>query len=94
MTSNTDSAGDDANSAPMDAEDYPETAAGTSHGAGDAETELVPPATVVDPAHAWSKRSPSLRRCRGHGAQCGRSRALACCVRLSSLSASLVLSPW
>lgn len=58
MTSNTDSAGDDANSAPMDAEDYPETAAGTSHGAGDAETELVPPATVVDPAHAWSKEEP------------------------------------
>ena len=29
----------DLNSAPMDAEDYPETAAGTARGAGGAETE-------------------------------------------------------
>jgi hypothetical protein len=42
----------------MDAEDYPETDAGTSHGAGDAETELVPPATVVRPTHAWSWEEP------------------------------------
>ena len=35
-----------------------ETAAGTSHGAGDAETELVPPATAAEPAHAWSIEEP------------------------------------
>jgi hypothetical protein len=45
-------------SAPMDAEDYPETAAGPSHGAGDAETELVPPATAAAPEHAWSNEEP------------------------------------
>jgi hypothetical protein len=45
----------DPNSAPIDAVDNPETAAGTSYGAGDAETELVPPATAADPAHAWSR---------------------------------------
>jgi len=58
MTSNTDSAGDDPDSAPMDAEDYPDTAAGTSHGGGDAETELVPPATAAAPEHAWSNEEP------------------------------------
>jgi hypothetical protein len=48
MTADADSAG---RSAPKsDAEDYPETPAGTAHGAGDAETELVPPATAADPA--------------------------------------------
>jgi hypothetical protein len=44
--------------AAMDASDYPETAAGASHGAGDAETELVPPATAVAPEHAWSNEEP------------------------------------
>ena len=34
------------------------TAAGTSHGAGDAETELVPPATATAPEHAWSNEEP------------------------------------
>jgi hypothetical protein len=59
MTADADNAGrSDPDSAPMDAEDYPETAAGTSHGAGDAETELVPPATAADPAHAWSREDP------------------------------------
>jgi hypothetical protein len=48
----------DSDSAPMDSEDYPETAAGTSHGAGDAETELVPPVTVARPEHAWSSEEP------------------------------------
>ena len=41
-----------------DAEDYQETAAATAHGAGDAATELVPPATAADPAHAWSREEP------------------------------------
>jgi hypothetical protein len=48
----------DADSAPVDSEDYPETAAGMSHGAGDAETELVPPVTVAGPEHAWSTEEP------------------------------------
>ncbi len=59
MTSNTDSAGDDASSEPMEAEDYPETTAATSHGAGDAETELVLPATAAQPEHAWSIEEPA-----------------------------------
>jgi hypothetical protein len=59
MTADADNAGrSNPNSAPMDAEDYPETVAGTSHGAGDAETELVPPATAAEPAHAWSRENP------------------------------------
>ena len=58
MTSNTDTGGDKANSPPMDAGDHPETAAGTSHGAGDAETELVPPATAAAAEHAWSWEEP------------------------------------
>lgn len=33
----------DPDSTPIDAEDYPATTLGTTHGAGDAETELVPP---------------------------------------------------
>ena len=59
MATDADSAGNSADpaSAPMDAEDCPETAAGTTHGAGDAKTELVPP-TVADPAHAWSYEEP------------------------------------
>jgi Protein of unknown function (DUF732)/Domain of unknown function (DUF4189) len=48
----------DSDSAPSDAEDYPETAPGTSHGAGDAETKLVPPATAAAPEHAWSNEEP------------------------------------
>jgi hypothetical protein len=59
MTADADSAGhSEAASPPVDAEDYPETAAGASHGAGDAATELVPPTTVADPAHAWSREEP------------------------------------
>jgi hypothetical protein len=59
MAADADNAGrSDPNSAPMDAEDYPATVAGTSHGAGDAETELVPPATAAEPAHAWSREDP------------------------------------
>jgi hypothetical protein len=47
MTADADNAGRrDPNSAPMDGEEYLDTAAGTSHGAGDAETELVPPPTA------------------------------------------------
>jgi hypothetical protein len=58
MTADADNAGrSDPNSAPIDAEDYPETAAGTSHGAGDAETELVPPATAAAPDLAWSSEA-------------------------------------
>ena len=49
----------DSDSAPIDAEDYLETAAGTSHGAGDAETELVPPATAAGPEQAWSSEEPA-----------------------------------
>jgi hypothetical protein len=41
------------------ADDQPATAAGTSHGAGDAETELVPPATATAPEHAWSNEEPA-----------------------------------
>lgn len=36
-------------------EDYPETVAGTSGGAGAAETEIVPPITQAAPGHAWSQ---------------------------------------
>src|SRR5271156_1538613 len=45
----------DSDSTPMDSE---ETAVGTSHGAGDAETELVPPATAARPEQAWSNEEP------------------------------------
>lgn len=48
----------DPESAPMDAEDYPDTAPGTSHGAGDGKTELVPAATAATPEHAWSNEEP------------------------------------
>lgn len=43
----------DPDSTPIDAEDYPATTLGTTHGAGDAETELVPPVTAAAPGHAW-----------------------------------------
>jgi hypothetical protein len=42
----------------MDAEDYPDTAAGTRHGAGDAETEFVPPPTEAATINAWSSEDP------------------------------------
>jgi hypothetical protein len=58
MTSDGDNTEDPPTSAGMDAEDYPDTAAGTSHGAGDAETELVPPAIAEAPGHAWSNEEP------------------------------------
>lgn len=54
-----DNNGGDSNSARIDAEDHPETAAGTTHGAGDAETELVAPATAPEPARAWSTEEPA-----------------------------------
>jgi Protein of unknown function (DUF732) len=41
-----------------DSEDYPDTAAGTSHGAGDAETDFVPPAAAEHAEHAWSNEEP------------------------------------
>jgi hypothetical protein len=40
------------------ADDHPETVASTSQGAGDAETEFVPPATEAAPGHAWSVEEP------------------------------------
>src|ERR1700753_3313467 len=40
------------------ADDQPATAAGTSHGAGDGKTELVPPATATAPEQAWSNEEP------------------------------------
>jgi hypothetical protein len=59
MTADADGGGHShSDSAPMDAEDYPGTAAGTSHGAGEAETEFVPPATEAAPGHAWSVEEP------------------------------------
>jgi hypothetical protein len=57
MTSNGDNTEDPPTSAGMDTEDYPDTAAGTSR--GDAETELVPPASAAaGTAHAWSHEEP------------------------------------
>ena len=45
-------------SAPMDGDAIgEETAAGTKHGAGDAETEFVPPPTMAAP-NAWSNEDP------------------------------------
>ncbi|MGB9308109.1 MAG: hypothetical protein WCB92_31825 [Mycobacterium sp.] len=60
MATDADSAGNsgDLASAPMNAEDYPETAAGTTHGAGDAETQFVPPPTEAAPTNAWSNEDP------------------------------------
>lgn len=62
MTADADNPGhNNPDATPIDAEDYPATgatAAGTSHGAGEAETQLVPPATVADPAQAWSDEVP------------------------------------
>jgi hypothetical protein len=62
MTSHGDNTEDQPTSAGTaghsDSEDYPGTTAGTSHGAGDAETELVPPVTVARPEHAWSTEEP------------------------------------
>src|SRR5271166_6109104 len=52
MATDADSAGR------SDAEDYAETAAGTRRGAGDAETEFVPPPTEAGPTNAWSNEDP------------------------------------
>jgi hypothetical protein len=59
MAADVDNANDgETKSAPMAAEDSPETAVGPSPRAGDAETELVPPATAAAPEHAWSNEEP------------------------------------
>jgi hypothetical protein len=47
---------DDPNSDPMDAEDCPETLAGTTPGAGAAETEIVPRMTQAAPRTPWQAR--------------------------------------
>lgn len=58
MTTDAGNAADRGHSsAPIDAVDHPETAgtaAGMSHGAGDAETEIVPPPADAAPVLAWS----------------------------------------
>ncbi|WP_155945963.1 DUF4189 domain-containing protein [Mycobacterium simiae] len=62
VTSDADDAvAPDATYAPITAKHRPETtatAAGTSHGAGDAQTEFVPPAPAPAPEHAWSEEEP------------------------------------
>lgn len=63
MTTDADSAGRrDPDSTRLDAGVCPETTAGTTDGAGDAETELVPPVTQAAPAHAWTEEEPDTQR--------------------------------
>lgn len=60
MTTDADGVGHSAaDSAPSAADDNLATAAGTSHGAGEAQTEFVPPATEMAPRLAWSVEEPT-----------------------------------
>jgi hypothetical protein len=76
-----------------DAEDHPETAAGTSYGAGDAKTEFVPPPTEAARELAWSAEEPATQPLRqSWGLTWGRAAALLACTGVVTLA--VVFGGW
>jgi hypothetical protein len=76
-----------------DAEDHPETAAGTSYGAGDAKTEFVPPPTEAARELAWSAEEPATQPLRqSWGLTWGRAAVLLACTGVVALA--VVLGGW
>jgi hypothetical protein len=70
-----------------DAEDHPETAAGTSYGAGDAKTEFVPPPTEAARELAWSAEEPATQPLRrSWGLTWGRAAVLLACTGVVALA--------
>lgn len=77
----------------MDAEEYPETIAGASHGAGEAPTEFVPPPTEAARELAWSAEEPATQPLRqSWGLTWGRAAVLIACTGVVALA--VVFASW
>ena len=83
---------DSAGHGEMNAEDYPETDAGTLHGAGGAETELLPPATQARPA-AWSDYQREDQPVR-EGPSWKQVSLIAAAIFIPLTAVAVIISPW